>query len=89
MDTWYVEQDVTTLGTPGSPECLFNPCMTLLSHPAIKACLENSQVAPKAMSSLGLLGGRKNVGKLLEIAFQSEKLREICTLGLPQKQAWK
>lgn len=61
-DTWYVEQDVTTLGTPGSLECLFNPCMTLLSHPARKACLENSQVDLKAMSSLGLLEGRKNVG---------------------------
>lgn len=41
----------------------------LLSHPATKACLENSQGALKAMSSLGLLGGRKNVGILLDMLF--------------------
>lgn len=66
---WYAEQDVTTLGTPGSLEYLSEPWMTLLSHPATKACLENSQVALKAMSSLGLLGGRKNVGILLDMLF--------------------
>lgn len=32
------------------------------------------------MSFLGLLGGRKNVGISLEIAFQTEKLREIGAL---------
>lgn len=47
---WYAEPDGTVRDTSGSLDYLFDPCMTLLSHPSAKIFLENSQVALKTIS---------------------------------------
>lgn len=83
---WYAEQDVTTLGTPGSLEYLSGALDDPAESSSYKGLSREFSGSPQGHVISRSLGRKKECGYIARYAFPSEKLREIGALGLPQKQ---